>query len=84
MSSPIVGPIREGFSKLWPMQFMDKAQQYGDTIRQDVTPLLQKMGLMQKPDTSWHDQMLRQANQSFRDAAQNPGLTTMSKPLKDR
>ncbi len=85
MGSPVVGPIAQGFRKLWPFQVGDTVSGVGAKIQQNVEPLLEKMGLMQRPDTSWHDQQVQQANQSFQPPAQPaPSLSTMHKPLKDK
>lgn len=65
MGSPIVSGLMNSVQKLWPFQAVQSAGQLGGAMQQHVEPLLQKMGLMAKPETGWHDQMVQQANQSF-------------------
>ena len=85
MGSPIVSGLMNSVQKLWPFQAVQSAGQLGGAMQQHVEPLLQKMGLMAKPDTSWHDHMVQQANQSYQPPAQPaPSLSTMRKPLKDK
>jgi len=65
MGTPIVNGLGDAFQKLWPFRAVKAGEEIGGKIQDTVEPLLQRMGLMPTPDTSWHDQQVQNANKSF-------------------
>lgn len=86
--SPITDAMRGYVNGLLPMRVMSAGAKFGGAIEGGMNHMLQRMGLEQvpaAPDTSWHDQMVRQALHSSgaraEDEPMQQNLMKMQKPL---
>jgi|HubBroStandDraft_1064217.scaffolds.fasta_scaffold1983659_1 hypothetical protein len=81
-SDELTDALHNFFQNLPPVRGAKIMGDLGGKIQGYAEPVMQMLGIEKPVDASWHDQMVRQANQSFqkKPAAPKPGAQLLGNP----